>query len=90
MERQAQDKRLATLQHDPEAAWKRVDDLLATRGTRHYREVIRLLTDLGALADREGTSDVHAERYHQFLSRPRTKKALLRDLETQHPLKPAR
>lgn len=88
--REAQDRRLAVLQQDPEAAWRRVDDLLAIRGTRHYREVVRLLGDLGALADREGTSGVFAQRYSRFISGHRTKKALLRNLETQDRFKPAR
>ncbi|MFD3761979.1 hypothetical protein [Streptomyces sp. NPDC058622] len=88
--RGAEDRRVAVLQHDPEAAWRRVDDLLAIRGTRHYPEVVQLLGDLGVLADREGTSGVFAQRYSRFISVHRTKKALLRDLETQDRLRPAR
>ncbi|MGW3061752.1 hypothetical protein ACWC98_38435 [Streptomyces goshikiensis] len=88
--RAAQDRRLAVLQHDPEAAWRRVEDLLTLGGTRHYPEVVRTLGDLGALADREGAGEVFAHRYSRFISGHRTKKALLRDLDAQARLRPTR
>ncbi|MFD5814107.1 hypothetical protein [Streptomyces sp. NPDC127038] len=78
--REAQDRRLADLQHDPEAAWHRVGALLSQRGTRHYPEIVRLLGDLAALADRDATTSAFAKRYAQFVATHRTKKALMRDL----------
>ncbi|MFF3326522.1 hypothetical protein [Streptomyces sp. NPDC002889] len=83
--REAQSRRLADLQHDPEAAWKRVGELLALRGTRHYEEVVRLLGDLAALADRDGTTSAFTERYGRFITAHRTKKALIRDLRAGGP-----
>ncbi|MCX4538778.1 hypothetical protein ACWD4L_34540 [Streptomyces sp. NPDC002596] len=55
--------RLAELQQDPEADWKPVGELLAVRGPRHHQEVVRLLDDLAALADRDGTTSAFTERY---------------------------
>lgn len=79
-QREAQNRRLADLQHDPEAAWQRVGDLLVRRGTRHYPEVVRLLGDLAALADREGATAAFGERYAGVIAAHRTKRALMRDL----------
>lgn len=76
--RQAQDLRLANLQQDPEAGWRRVGELLAVRGTRHYREVVRLLGGLAVLADRDGTTSAFTARYTRFITAHRTKKRDLR------------
>ncbi|MGX1887249.1 hypothetical protein [Streptomyces sp. NPDC055287] len=84
-ERQAQDRRLAHLRHDPEAAWKRATELLAGRGTRHYAEVVRIMGDLAALADREATTSTFTQRYARFITMHRTKKALIRDLRARGP-----
>lgn len=83
--REAQNRRLADLQHDPEAAWRRVGDLLSHRGTRHYPQVVTLLGDLAALADREGATAAFAERYAGFVAAHRTKRALMRDLRAGGP-----
>ncbi|MFI0967901.1 hypothetical protein ACH4S8_42085 [Streptomyces sp. NPDC021080] len=85
---EAQHRRLADLQHDPEAAWHRVGELLTPRGTRNYPEVVRLLSDLAALADREGTTAAFTQRYTRFIAAHRTKKALLRDLRAGGPACP--
>ncbi|MEU3792801.1 hypothetical protein AB0F07_23875 [Streptomyces fructofermentans] len=82
---EAQDRRLADLQHDPETAWHRVGELISQRGTRHYPEIVRLLGDLAALADRDATTGAFAERYARFIAAHRTKKALLRDLRAGGP-----
>ncbi|MER0476833.1 hypothetical protein ABR737_00420 [Streptomyces sp. Edi2] len=84
--REAQNRRLADLQRDPEAAWTRVGELLARRGTRHYAEVVVLLGDLAALADRDGTTRVFTERFAQFITTHRGKKALMRDLRAGGPV----
>lgn len=85
-EREAQNRRLADLHHDPEAAWKRVAELLALRGSRHYGEVVTLLDDLEALADRAGTKNVFTDRYDRLITAHRTRKALLRDLRARGPV----
>ncbi|MER5399820.1 hypothetical protein [Streptomyces sp. NPDC002599] len=82
---EAQDRRLADLQHDPETAWHRVGELLSQRGTRHYPEIVRLLGDLAALADRDATTGAFAERYARFIAAHGTKKALMRDLRAGGP-----
>ncbi|WP_051856279.1 hypothetical protein [Streptomyces sp. NRRL B-1347] len=82
---QAQQQRLKALRHDPEAAWTRVGDLLTQRGTRHYAEVVRLLSDLAALADQQKNLDTFTARYACFLDLHRTKKALLRELRAAGP-----
>ncbi|MEU6278296.1 hypothetical protein ABZ871_38795 [Streptomyces populi] len=83
--REAQDRRLADLRHDPEAAWHRVGELLSQRGTRHYPQIVRLLGDLAALADRDATTGAFAERYAQFIATHQTKKALMRALRAGGP-----
>lgn len=85
VQREAQNRRLADLQHDPGAAWQRVGDLLTRRGTRHYPEVVGLLGDLAALADRDDATAAFAERYAGFIAAHRTKRALLRDLRAGGP-----
>ncbi|WP_331755508.1 hypothetical protein [Streptomyces sp. NBC_01643] len=83
--RQAKVLRLASLQQDPEAGWRRVGELLAVRGTRHYREVVRLLGDLAVLADRDGTTSALTARYARLITAHRTKRALMRDLRGGSP-----
>ncbi|MFG3518419.1 hypothetical protein [Streptomyces bobili] len=88
-EREAQrapDQRVAELQHDPEAAWARVAELLSIRGTRHYPEVVRLLGDMAALAERDGAVRAFAQSYDQFVVAHRTKKALIRKLKAEGPV----
>ncbi|MFF7953983.1 hypothetical protein [Streptomyces griseorubiginosus] len=85
VQREAQERRLATLRHDPEAAWQRVGELLARRGTRHYPEVVRLLGDLAALAERDKTTAEFSERYADFIAGHHTKRALMRDLRAGGP-----
>ncbi|MEW1648631.1 hypothetical protein [Streptomyces sp. NPDC091219] len=84
-QREAQNRRLSGLQHDPEAAWQRVGELLTRRGTRHYPEVVRLLGDLAALAGRGAATAAFADRYADFIAAHRTKRALLRDLRAGDP-----
>ncbi|GGV56574.1 hypothetical protein [Streptomyces spectabilis] len=81
----AQQQRLKALQHDPEAAWTRINSLLTQRGTRHYAETVRLLCDLAALAEKQNTRDAFTARYARFLGLHRTKKALLREVRAAGP-----
>lgn len=79
--RAAQERRLARLQDDPEAAWTRVTQMIANRAGRNYPTAVQLLGDLATLADQEGTSEAFAKRYRQLRLQHHTKKALLRLLD---------
>ncbi|MET7981688.1 MULTISPECIES: hypothetical protein [unclassified Streptomyces] len=82
---EAQNRRQAGLQRDPEAAWQCVRGLHVLRGTRHYSEVVRLPGDLAALADKDATTAAFTERHARFIAAHRTKKALTRDLRAGGP-----
>ena len=58
----AREQRLDELARTEEAAWSRVDAMIATRKPAEYDAVITLLTDLQALAERDG-------RHHTFTQR---------------------
>ncbi|MEU5417809.1 hypothetical protein [Streptomyces sp. NPDC020667] len=83
--RAAQLRRLADLEKDPEAAWRRVNELIANRTGINYPAAVQLLGDLAALADREGTRDTFDERYERFRLTHAIKKALLRQLDAAGP-----
>lgn len=53
----AHSRRLDELAHEGDAAWARVDAMIATRKPAEYDAAVRLLTDLRALADRDGQLD---------------------------------
>ncbi|MEW1567766.1 hypothetical protein AB0454_32940 [Streptomyces sp. NPDC093509] len=77
----AQQRRLVSLQNDPEAAWSRVDQMISYQKGRNYPAAVQLLEDLSALADRHGTSKDFTKRYHTLRSQHRGKKALQRLLD---------
>lgn len=58
----ARERRLDELSRDEDAAWSRVDALIATRKPGEYDTAVALLTDLRALATREGRNDAFARR----------------------------
>jgi hypothetical protein len=58
----ARERRLDELARDQEAAWSRVEAMIATRKPAEYDAAVTLLTDLQALAERE-------DRYDTFTSR---------------------
>jgi hypothetical protein len=58
----AREQRLDELARTEDAAWSRVDAMIATRKPAEYDAVITLLTDLQALAERDG-------RHHTFTQR---------------------
>jgi len=58
----ARERRLDGLADEEDAAWSRVDALIATRKPAEYDAAVTLLTDLQALAERE-------DRYDQFTLR---------------------
>ncbi|MFF1713112.1 hypothetical protein [Streptomyces sp. NPDC058268] len=77
----AQQRRLAAIQDDPEAAWSRIHEMIAHQKGRNYPTAVQLLGDLSALADRDGTSEAFAERYRALRRQHPTKKALQRLLD---------
>lgn len=69
-------KRLDDLAAMGKAAWKQVDEMIATKKTSEYDQAVTLLRDLRALAERQG--EVEAAAY---------KKRVL-DLRAQYPTRP--
>ena len=69
-------KRLDDLAAMGEAAWKQVDDMIATKKTSEYDQAVALLRDLRALAGRQGKAETAA-----------FKKRVL-DLRAQYPTRP--
>ena len=69
-------KRLDDLAATGEAAWKQVDDMIATKKTSEYDQAVALLRDLRALAERQGEAETAA-----------FKKRML-DLRAQYPARP--
>lgn len=59
---QAHERRLDTLAAEEDAAWSRVEAMIATRKPAEYDAAVTLLTDLQALAERE-------DRYDTFTTR---------------------
>ncbi len=55
-------KRLDDLAATGEAAWKQVDDVIATKKTSEYDQAVALLRDLRALAGRQGEVETAAFR----------------------------
>lgn len=58
----ARERRLDELARDEDAAWARVDAMIETRKPAEYDAAITLLTDLRALADRDGHPDTFIQR----------------------------
>jgi hypothetical protein len=61
----ARERRLDELANKEDAAWSRVDALIATRKPAEYDAAVTLLTDLQALAERDDRYD----RYDTFTLR---------------------
>lgn len=58
----ARERRLDGLAQDEDAAWSRIEAMIATRKPAEYDAAATLLTDLHALAQRNGDCDRFAER----------------------------
>ncbi|WP_409493664.1 hypothetical protein [Amycolatopsis sp. cmx-11-12] len=58
----ARERRLDELALDEDAAWARVDAMIATRKPGEYDAAVTLLSDLQALAERDGRGDLFRER----------------------------
>jgi hypothetical protein len=70
----ARERRLDELARDEDAAWSRVDALIAARKPAEYDAAVTLLTDLQALAERDN-------RHHSFTART----AALRETHARKP-----
>lgn len=58
----ARESRLNELAGDEDAAWSRIDEMIATRKPSGYDAAVGLLTDLQALAERDGRHDMFLRR----------------------------
>jgi hypothetical protein len=56
------ERRLDKLADDQEAAWSRIEAMIATRKPAEYDAAVTLLTDLQALAERDGHDDTFSLR----------------------------
>lgn len=54
---EARERRLDTLAREGDAAWSRVEAMIATRKPTEYDAAVAVLTDLQALAERDGEAD---------------------------------
>jgi uncharacterized Zn finger protein len=77
----AREQRLDALAADPERAWRRVDELIATKKPREYDEAVALLVDLKALGERDGLRKAFRGRMHQLRQEHARKPSLLERLE---------
>ncbi|HWO68043.1 MAG TPA: hypothetical protein VNO31_49210 [Umezawaea sp.] len=73
----ARERRLEELAQDEQAAWTRVDALIATRKPADYDAAAALLVDLKALADREDRPDEFTRRHAALRQAHRNKPSLI-------------
>ncbi|HEX6344201.1 hypothetical protein [Umezawaea sp.] len=73
----ARERRLNELAHDEQAAWTRIDALIATRKPADYDAAVALLVDLQALADREDRPDEFARRHSALRQAHKNKPSLI-------------
>ncbi|MEV4140324.1 hypothetical protein AB0J72_50210 [Dactylosporangium sp. NPDC049742] len=77
----AREQRLDELAADPERAWQRVADLIATKKPKEYDAAVTLLADLKALSERDGQRKTFRARIHQLCQEHARKPSLLDRLE---------
>jgi hypothetical protein len=58
----AREQRLDELARTEDAAWSRVEEMIATRKPAEYDAAVTLLTDLHALAERDGRRHTFTQR----------------------------
>lgn len=73
--------RLDELAPRREQAWRQVSALIDTKKPREYDQAVTLLKDLKALDEREGNSEVFAERFRQLREQHLRKPSLLERFE---------
>lgn len=77
----ARERRLDKPVRDEEAAWSRIDAMIATRKPSEYEAAVTLLTDMQALAEREGRSDAFTQRILTLRHRHARKSRLIERLD---------
>jgi hypothetical protein len=73
----AREQRLDQLAIDPERAWQRVAELIATRKPKDYDAAVALLVDLKALSERDNLRKVFRGRIHELRQEHARKPSLL-------------
>jgi hypothetical protein len=77
----ARQRHLDTLAVDQPAAWRRVDELIATKKPREYDTAVQLLVDLRDLAERDGDTAAFRQRLAELRTEHARKPSLLERLE---------
>jgi hypothetical protein len=77
----AREQRLDALAADPEQAWQRVAELIATKKPEEYDVAVALLADLHALGERDGRRKAFRGRIQQLCQEHTRKRGLLDRLE---------
>ena len=77
----ARELRLDELSVDPERAWQRVAELIATKKPKEYDTAVTLLADLRALSERDGQRKAFRGRFRQLCQEHARKPSLLDRLE---------
>ena len=77
----AREQRLDELAADPERAWQRVAELIATKKPKEYDAAVALLVDLKALGERGGQRKAFRGQIHQLCQEHARKPSLLDRLE---------
>ncbi|WP_432984152.1 hypothetical protein [Dactylosporangium sp. CA-233914] len=73
----ARERRLDELAADPERAWQRVAELIATKKPKEYDAAVALLADLKTLGERDGQRKAFRGRMHQLRLEHARKPSLL-------------
>ena len=77
----AREQRLDELSVDPEGAWQRVAELIATKKPKEYDAAVALLAYLQALAERDGQRKAFRGRMHELRQEHARKPSLIERLE---------
>jgi hypothetical protein len=80
-EAEARERRLGQLAGHQAEAWRQVDSLIASSQPKPYDEVVTLLQDLQALAEREGRRDEATQRIRQLREQHARKRTLIQRLD---------
>ena len=78
----AYQRQLDRLAQDEEQAWARAESLISTKKPNDYETAVTLLTDLHALAERDGSTDDFDRRISALRLEHARKPALIRRLDT--------
>ena len=77
----AREARLEDLAGRREAAWQEVEDRISTKLPEEYDQAVSLLSDLYALAERQGEQDAFARPLREMRERHRRKSGLQRRMD---------